>query len=483
MGSNSILGISIALLPFVAVLLVCFWNLRARRPVDPSTAMTEPAEKEEVVRIISRDNHPISRRELSDNALKVLYRLKDAGFEGYLVGGCVRDVLLGKHPKDFDVATEATPEQVHELFRNSRLIGRRFKLVHVRFGREIIEVATFRAAHDSQVNHQRQHGKQAESGMILRDNVYGNVHEDALRRDFTVNALYYSINDFCIHDHANGVEDLNNRILRMIGDPSERYREDPVRMIRAIRFAAKLEFAMDEETESPIRELAPMLADIPAARLFDEVLKLFLSGHAVTTYQLLREFNLFAPLFPSAARLLDREAANANANPQREALIIEALTSTDNRIKRGQSVTPAFLYAAFLWYPLQQRIEKLKQQGLPPIPALHQASQDVIQEQSRSTSIPRRFGTPMREIWDMQYRLPRRFGRRAEQISQHPRFRAGYDFLLMREASGEDLDNLGDWWTRYQQGDSEQRAEMVQSLEQPRSKRRRKPRSSATQRP
>ncbi len=474
-------GIIIALLPFALIVLVYIMNRCARVPVSTGAPLNSNDTREPQVRIIPRDNHPVSRRELSDNALKVLYRLKDAGYEAYLVGGCVRDVLLGKHPKDFDVATEATPEEVHELFRNSRLIGRRFKLVHVRFGREIIEVATFRASHDSKTNHQEQHGKQAESGMILRDNVYGDVHDDALRRDFTVNALYYSVNDFCIHDHADGVTDLNNRTLRMIGDPEARYREDPVRMIRAIRFAAKLEFTMDPATEAPIRELAPMLGDIPAARLFEEVLKLFLSGQAVATYHLLREFNLFAPLFPATSALLDAQSDSDDEDCYAEALIIQALTSTDRRIKRGKSVTPAFLYAAMLWYPLQERINKLRRKGLPPIPALHQAAQEIIQEQSRATSIPRRFGTPMREIWDMQYRLPRRFGRRAEQISQHPRFRAGYDFLLMREASGEELDDLGDWWTRYQSADTEERESMVKSLEKPRSgsRRKRRPKSAA----
>ncbi|OMH32047.1 polynucleotide adenylyltransferase PcnB [Motiliproteus sp. MSK22-1] len=489
MGSNSTLGIIIALLPIAIIVLVFYWNLRGHpetSDLPDNTDDTDSNDNGPQMQIISRDRHPVSRKDLSDNALKVLYRLKDAGYEAYLVGGCVRDVMLGKHPKDFDVSTEATPEQVHELFRNSRLIGRRFKLVHVRFGREIIEVATFRASHNSQSNtkpnskgkDREQQGKQAESGMILRDNVYGNVHEDAIRRDFTVNALYYSIEDFCIHDHANGVADLQNRTLRMIGDPESRYREDPVRMIRAVRFAAKLEFTIEPKTEAPIRQLAPMLADIPAARLFDEVLKLFLSGQAVTTYRLLREFNLFSPLFPATARILDKQAKHPDDNCFAEALIVQALISTDQRIKRGQSVTPAFLFAALLWHPLQERIEKCRQKGLPPIPALHQAAQEIIQEQGRATSIPRRFSTPMREIWDMQYRLPRRFGRRAEQIAEHPRFRAAYDFLLMREGSGEDLDGLGDWWTRYQSADQEQKLELVRTLDKPRSKRRRNRRSA-----
>lgn len=430
------------------------------------------------VSIIARQEHPISRKDINDHALKVLYRLKDAGYESYLVGGCVRDMLLSKHPKDFDVATEATPEQVNKLFRNSRLIGRRFRLVHVRFGREIIEVATFRASHDSQDNQDNTLGHQSEHGILLRDNVYGSVHDDALRRDFTVNALYYSINDFGIHDHTSGMEDLQQRKLRMIGEPYQRYREDPVRMLRAIRFAAKLEFTMAEETEAPIRELAPLLEQIPSARLFDEVLKLFMSGHAVTTFYLLREFNLFAPLFPATSFLLDSEQGKPSSTV--EPLILAALKNTDKRIKQGKTVTPAFLYAAMLWHPMQNRLDELRKQGMPVLPALHQAAQEITVGQNQATSIPKRFSIPMREIWDIQYRLPRRFGRRAEQIVQQPRFRAGYDFLLLRETSGEDLEGLGDWWSRYQFASKEDREEMVSCLEKPSkpfTRRRRKKRS------
>ncbi len=417
------------------------------------------------VQIIPRQDHSISRKDINDSALKVLYRLKDAGYESYLVGGCVRDMVLGKKPKDFDVTTEATPEQVNKLFRNSRLIGRRFKLVHVRFGREIIEVATFRASHDSDDNQDNKLGQQSDVGMLIRDNVYGSVHDDALRRDFTVNALYYSINDFGIHDHTTGMEDLQQRTLRMIGEPQQRYREDPVRMIRAIRFAAKLELTMAPETEAPIRELAPLLENIPAARLFDETLKLFMSGHAVTTFYLLREFNLFAPLFPATAFALEQEINKDSSTV--EALILAALKNTDKRIKQGKTVTPAFLFAAMLWHPMQMRFDELRKQGTPVLPAMHQAAQEITVQQCQATSIPKRFSIPMREIWDMQYRLPRRFGRRAEQIVQQPRFRAAYDFLLLRESSGEELDNLGDWWESYQFANAEEREAMVGSLEKP----------------
>ncbi|MEH6825356.1 MAG: polynucleotide adenylyltransferase PcnB [Motiliproteus sp.] len=455
MDSN-FLGVIIALLPWVAVgLLYLLLSRTAKgRPttVIQDTRINGP-------QIIPREQHYVTRKQISDSALKVLYRLKDAGYESYLVGGCVRDLELDLHPKDFDVATEAHPEEVHELFRNSRLIGRRFKLVHVRFGREIIEVATFRASHDAVHNDDDQHGKKADGGMILRDNVYGTVEEDALRRDFTVNALYYTINDFSVHDYAGGWDDLEQRTLRMIGDPEMRYREDPVRMLRAVRFAAKLEFVIEPNTEEPIQRLAHLLRDIPAARLFEEVLKLFMSGQGETTYAMLRHFNLFEALFPATHKVLHKEHGQ-----QAEQLIIQALRSTDTRIKQGKSVTPAFLYAAMLWYPLLEILERLKQQGVPPIPALHQAAMEIHQIQSRASSIPRRFSGTMRDIWELQYRLPRRNGNRAEQLIEHPRFRAAYDFLLMREASGEALDDLGQWWTDYQHARAEQRQQMVDEL-------------------
>lgn len=470
MDFDSSLGVAIAASPFLVLLCVFLWN---RRPKTARVAAAVPAEQTNAhPTIITRDHHPISRKDLSDNALKVLYRLKDAGYESYLVGGCVRDLLLGKHPKDFDVATAGHPDEVNDLFRNARLIGRRFRLVHVRFGREMIEVATFRADHESQKNLTDSHARQSEGGMLLRDNVYGSVEEDARRRDFTVNALYYSIEDFAIHDYANGMADLNNRVLRMIGDPEARYREDPVRMLRAVRFAAKLEFTIEPNTEEPIRRLSGLLANIPAARLFEEVLKLFLSGNAEMTYKLLREFDLFRHLFP-----LTEQALQQSDDPSVELLILNALRSTDQRIRRGKSVTPAFLYAAMLWQPMQQRLEQLRREGVPPIPALHQASQEITQEQGRATSLPKRFSGPMREIWELQQRLPQRFGKRAEQLLQHPRFRAGYDFLLMREAAGAPLDGLGQWWTDFQAADEEQREEMIKALgRSPKRSRRRTPR-------
>ncbi|HCW88518.1 MAG TPA: polynucleotide adenylyltransferase PcnB, partial [Marinobacter sp.] len=297
-------------------------------------------------RDIPRDQHNVSRTLLSDPAKKVLGRLNNAGYEAYLVGGGVRDVLLGGKPKDFDIATNATPEEVHELFRNSRLIGRRFRIVHVLFGREVIEVTTFRGnAADSDDDEEDDDRRTSEHGLLLRDNVYGTLEEDALRRDFTVNALYYCIRDFTVIDFANGLEDLRNRQIRLIGDPETRYREDPVRMLRAVRFAARLGFTIEPETEAPIRELAPLLTHIPPARLFDEVLKLFSAGYGEVTYDLLREYNLLAPLFPETVRAINQG--------EPDLLIRKALQNTDKRVAQGKSVSPHFMFAAMLWPALQ----------------------------------------------------------------------------------------------------------------------------------
>ena len=439
---------------------ILFGQNTAREPVDEATSGP---------RVIPRDQHGISRRDISDNALKVLYRLKDAGYQAYLVGGGVRDLLLGGQPKDFDIATDAHPEQVHKLFRNSILIGRRFRLVHVRFGREIIEVATFRASHNGDSNGTE--ARQSASGMLTRDNVYGTVDEDAQRRDFTINAMYYNIDGFTIHDFANGAADIQSRTIRMIGDPYERYREDPVRMLRAIRFAAKLDFDIADQTGDPIDELGHLLQPIPAARMFEEILKLFLAGQGEATYELLQDYNLFRYLFPTTQAAIE---ADQSEEQLVETFILRALRNSDERIGHGKSVTPAFLLAALLWAPLQSRVAQIK--NMTPVPALHQAAQDVIQEQVKSTSIPRRFSTPMKEIWDMQLRLPRRHGNRAEQLLEHKRFRAGYDFLLIREASGEVLGGLGEWWTRFQYASDEQRLEMSKALgKAPRPKRKRKP--------
>lgn len=424
--------------------------------VNPASAPVTELSK----RIIHEEEHQIPRRHLDENALKVAYRLTDSGYQGYLVGGCIRDLLLKQKPKDFDVATDAHPEEAAELFRRARLIGRRFKLVHVRYGRDMIEVATFRASHDSQSDDESgEQGKQCDSGMILRDNVYGSIEDDALRRDFTVNALYYCPTDHCVYDFANGYDDLQKGILRMIGDPQARYKEDPVRMLRAARFAAKLNFKIEKHTEQPISELAPMLKRIAPARLFDEALKLFQSGHAVQSYQQLQRLGLFEPLFPQVQKLLE-----SNADIPLEALIENALKNTDRRLAQRKSVTPAFLFAAILWYPTQVLMQKLiRENKMPPLPALHEAANQVLGEQVRSTAIPRRFSTPIREIWEMQLRLPKRSGNRAARLLEQPRFRAAYDLLLLREQSGEDLGGLSQWWTDFQNADHDNREEMANS--------------------
>lgn len=423
--------------------------------------------------IVPRDQHSVSRKHISDAAIKVMKVLHGAGYQGLLVGGGVRDLLLGGHPKDFDVATDATPEQVRQLFRNSRIIGRRFKIVHVRFGREVIEVTTFRGSHKEaeELEQKRrptnQQSARSEAGMLLRDNVYGSLEEDAIRRDLTINALYYTTEDFCVYDYTGGLEDLRNRVIRVIGDPETRYREDPVRMLRAVRFAAKLDFTIEPASAGPIIELADSLGNVPAARMFDEVLKLFMAGHGVATFQLMRQFGLLRPLFPQTEDCLQDEF-----NLQ---LVLQALRNTDDRIRDNKPVTPAFIFAALLWPPLQRLKAELMAEGMPEVPALHQAGQVVTSNQQNQTSIPKRFSIPMREIWDLQLRLNRRSGRRAEQLLENRRFRAAYDFLLLREAAGEETDGLGKWWTDYQRQNPSQRQEMSRAVKE-KSRRRRRPR-------
>ncbi|PPK51260.1 polynucleotide adenylyltransferase PcnB [Marinobacter persicus] len=425
---------------------------------------------------IPRDQHNVSRSMISEPAKKVLHRLNKAGYEAYLVGGGVRDILLGGKPKDFDIATNATPEEVHDLFRNSRLIGRRFRIVHVIFGREVIEVTTFRGnakdVEDEVGDHEH---KTSEHGQLLRDNVYGSQEEDALRRDFTINALYYCIRDFTVIDYANGVQDLKNGLIRLIGDPETRYREDPVRMLRAIRFAGKLGFEIEPETRAPIREMAPLLTNIPPARLFDEVLKLLSAGHGEVTYDLLREYNLLAPLFPETAAAIDAGESDE--------LIRQALRNTDARIARGKSVTPYFMFAAMLWPALQAEWRRRQDHGDPVQPALHGAIARVIGEQVHSTAIPKRFSGPMKEIWELQMRLPRRQGKRAFGTLTHPRFRAAYDFLLVRESAGEIEPGLGQWWTDFQNADESGQSKMIAQLGTSAPRKKRKKRKPSHKRP
>ncbi len=418
--------------------------------------MTDPT-------IIPRAEHRISRDNIDDNALKVLYRLQRAGYRALLVGGSVRDLLLNHVPKDFDIATDAHPEQVKRLFSNCRLIGRRFRLAHVFFGREVIEVATFRASH-SKDDDNRQH---TDSGRILHDNEYGDVEDDVWRRDFTVNALYYDIADFSVVDYTGAMVDIEQRVLRMIGDPYTRYREDPVRMLRAIRFAAKLNFSIHPDSEKPIFELGPLLQDIPAARLYEEVLKLFHSGHAVACLELLEKYQLLQYLFPLAAEALVKDAGTF------QNFLLAALQSTDKRVQQDMPITPAFLFAAMLWQSVQQKAEHYRE-TLPGALAMQNAMSDVISDQVRATSIPRRFSTVIRDIWHMQHRFSYRHGQRARGLLTHPKFRAAYDFYCLRHQAGELEGDGCEWWTRLQTLSPEQQQLLLQPANNPPRKRSRK---------
>ncbi|MCK5479495.1 MAG: polynucleotide adenylyltransferase PcnB [Gammaproteobacteria bacterium] len=420
--------------------------------------------------IITRAEHSISRGNISPNALKVLYRLKDSGYQAHLVGGGVRDLLLGREPKDFDIATDATPEDVRRLFRNCRLIGRRFRLAHVLFGREVIEVATFRALQGEKEDRDERHID--DEGRIVRDNIYGNIEDDALRRDFTVNALYYNIADFSITDYARGMQDINAGLLRLIGDPVTRYREDPVRMLRAVRFATKLGFRIEEHSEEPIWQLAPLLGDIPPARLFDEMLKLFMGGHALANFEMLRHYTLFGQLFPLTEQALTHEEEHFPLT-----LISRGMENTDTRIAQDKPVTPAFLFALFLWQPVRERAARLEAEGQHKAEALQHAGSQIISEQAGIMSLPKRFSLPMREIWMLQLRLERMGGRRSLRVLAHPRFRAAYDFLLLRGEAGEVSRDLGEWWTDYQQKHPPQAAQADNRSRQGKGRRRHRSRS------
>ncbi len=429
---------------------------------------------------IPRSEHNISRSNISPNAVKVLYRLRDAGHRACLVGGGVRDLLLGREPKDFDVATDARPEQIYRLFRNCRLIGRRFRLAHIHFGQEIIEVATFRAYGTDREDSDGPTVERAEDGRILRDNVYGGIEEDAWRRDFTINALYYDIANFAVLDYVGGMADLQAGLIRLIGDPAQHYHEDPVRLLRAVRFAAKLGFRIDPATEAPLRQLGHLLEKIPPARMFDEILKLFLGGCAVQTFELLRHYRLFGWLFPATERCLSHQQRHYP-----KTLLVRALAGTDQRLAEKQPVSPAFLFAALLWEPLWEQMRRLQAEGLDEHEALQATADPVIQAQLRHTALPRRYSLPMREIWELQARLAVITGKRPLRLFAHPRFRAAYDFLLLRaETDDEQAVELADWWTRFLTLDQAGRVEMTQppmakaKAKRDKPRRRRKPRSA-----
>ncbi len=424
--------------------------------------------------LLDRSQHCVSRKNISKNALKVLYRLNQAGYQAYLVGGGVRDLLLGLHPKDFDVATDATPEQIKREFRNCRLIGRRFRLAHILYGREVIEVATFRANHPAEKSHLDNQGKHAKSrtsaeGMLTRDNVYGTLAEDAFRRDFTVNALYYRVTDFAILDYTGGLEDLKKKQLKLIGDPDARYREDPVRILRAIRLACKLSLQIEQDTQSPVQELAQLLTHVSSARLWDESNKMLLAGKAQATFNALKEQGVADYLFPATIRSLDSPNKPQAAHFNR--FIQAALKNTDKRIAAQQPVTPAFLFAVFLWQPLLETIETLNQQGLPLYEARQKAASQVMSNQQLTIGIPKRFSMMAKEIWNLQFRLQNKRRKSIFSVFQHPRFRAAYDFLCLRAGDDTELQELAQWWTDFQDCDDQARNQMIKSAEKNHNKR------------
>lgn len=417
------------------------------------------------------EQHGLTRERVNANALDVTSKLHEAGFAGLLVGGCVRDLLLGHTPKDFDIATDATPEEVNALFRRSRVIGRRFRIVHVRYGRELIEVSTFRRAHAESAD-ERSH---SDSGMILRDNVFGNQSEDAFRRDFTINALYYDPQTEEVLDYVGGLTDLEHKRICFIGETLTRVREDPVRVLRAIRFHAKLGFNIDSRIADCYPAAADLMAAIPPARLFDEILKLLLSGQAESTWQALAETPLRAALFP--------------ASDPDSMLTTLAMRNTDQRIADKKPITPGFLIAILLWDDYLVRTSELEQQ-VKPAEAQSRAAFEALSEQHKIISIPRRFSQFAREVWQMQGRLEARPARSITRILAHPRFRAGYDFLVLRAAAneksagaeegtvptGEPLEELAQWWTDIQSVSEADRASMIDALRatQPKGSKRRK---------
>ena len=496
-------------------------------------------------RVIPRSEHPVSRNNISPNALRVLYRLKEAGFQAFLVGGCVRDIIVGRHPKDFDVATDALPEEVRRLFRNCRLVGRRFRLAHIVYGREVIEVATFRAASAPPPSEEPVPMREADEadlleeelasagedpleatapldqtqplemldfadgnrdtgggdaghrvhddhGRLLRDNMYGSIDADVWRRDFTVNALYYNIADFSIWDYVGGLADIQAKRLRLIGDVETRYREDPVRMLRAARFEAKLGFAIDAASAAPIERLRGLLASVPPARLFDETAKLFLTGHGADSYRVLRARGLFAALFPAVDRYLEQHPGSLV-----EDLLVQGLRNTDQRVEEDKPVTPTFLFSLLLYGPIAAIIETLPPNRWHEPQAILDACDRALHEAQQRVSIPRRIALGMREMYALQPRLEGPRGRRALRLLEQPRFRAAYDLLMLRASLGLAIPEIAQWWTTLQAVSPAEREQMVAAASggsrpagpagdrdaaagsgAPRRRRRRRPRSS-----
>ncbi|MFZ2269808.1 MAG: polynucleotide adenylyltransferase PcnB [Azonexus sp.] len=413
--------------------------------------------------VIPVSTHGITRDRLSPGSRRVCETLQGHGFKAYVVGGAVRDLLIGADPKDFDIATDATPEEVRRAFRRSRIIGRRFQIVHVMMGQETLEVTTFRGTLDEKT-------KTDEHGRVLHDNVFGSHAEDAARRDFTANALYYDPATEAVIDYHHGVGDLKQKTLRMIGEPRTRYREDPVRMLRAVRLAAKLGLLIDPEAKKPIREMAVLLENVPAARLFDEMLKLLTSGHSVKCITQLRDEGLHHGLLPLLDVILEQ--------PMGEKFVMASLANTDARIRQNKGVSPGFLFATLLWHEVLAHWEKLKTKGDAKFPALYQAMDEVLDVQGEKLAITRRIAGDIKDIWSLQPRFEARAGKRPYALLEQPRFRAGYDFLLLRAESGEVEMELADWWTRFQSVEGDERAEMLQpeqAADKKRRRRRKKP--------
>jgi poly(A) polymerase len=419
-------------------------------------------------KIIEFEEHGIARERISYGARKVCEVLQGHGYAAYVVGGAVRDLMLGVQPKDFDVATDAHPEEVYRLIRRSRMIGRRFKIVHAVFHDEIVEVSTFRAGAPGEVDE--------ESGRVLRDNEFGDRMQDAARRDFTVNALYYDPSNQTVLDYHRGVADLKRRTLRIIGDPRARFREDPVRMLRAVRFGANLDFSIDPKTRAPIGELADLIDEVPAARLFDEMMKLLFSGHASACVHRLRAEGLHHGLLPMLDVILEQ--------PLGAKFVNLALAQTDARVREERPVSPAFLFAALLWHEVLLAWRTREAEGERSSVALSAAMDDVIEKQTDKLAIPRRLTTTMREIWSLQPRFEQRSGRRPFGVLEHPRFRAGYDFMLLRVESGEAPGELAEWWRRFQEASYDERADLLlpaAPTEPKKRRRRRRPRSKASE--
>jgi poly(A) polymerase len=408
---------------------------------------------------VPRSRHGVSRDSLSPAAGKVCAILREAGYSAYVVGGAVRDLLLGIVPKDFDIATDARPEQIKPLFRRALIIGRRFRLVHVMLGGETIEVSTFRAA-DPETAEKDEHGR------VLRDNVFGTQAEDARRRDFSVNALYFDPASEEIVDFHGGLVDLKKRMLRVIGDPATRYREDPVRMLRAVRLGAKLGLTLDGATRAPIRSMAPLMERVPPARLFDEMLKLLLSGHASACLRQLREVGLHKGLLPLLDVILEQ--------PLGERFVTLALAQTDERVRAERPVSPAFLFAALLWHEVLAAWKAHQTRGERAIPALEAAMDEVLETQSHKLAITRKLTATMREVWSMQPRFEQRAGSRPFHLLESPRFRMAYDFLALRAASGEVPAEIEAWWRTFQSADAETRQAMLLPETGPRKRRRRR---------